>query len=1672
MATGDDLKTFRTNLAHTYSNANDLRGKVDAMGDAVDKARQALEYPEKVEDQAAEFMKTVKSMKFSLKVVEKVGPMKVVAKVVKKVLDELEDVADRIRQDARDLKEKIEDSGYIEKLEDMKSKLDDYEVGIYGVEQKLLGYEASTASMIAGFEVIGAPVDPVEGTVDSVVSPLNTVLADANALYDTIEAEIDGVGSFLSNFKINAFGTVISVAKDFSAINSALSFLKGPLNAVYSALKPIEGLLDAVGFIYNITVGPVVDWILDKLGITKIMDKVADKIADLLPDADILNGIEAKIDTAFVEVDDFLGTLGWNTDIADFVDQITDQVFAGINGDADDPVRIGTDSGEVLYGRDGVNDVLNGGGGDDTIYGLSGDDMIIASAGDDVVYGGAGHDRLVMGDTLLNYTFNRPSEDGPVIFRHVDGDYGLEAAHDVEEFVFSNGSYSWQQLRDNVKLINGTSETGTGADEVFYAVTGSGSVTIDGAAGNDQITGSEFADSLLGGTGNDQFTSNRGADTVDGGAGNDTWIYAENDASGNPLTQVDLVTGQTWDGDSRDTLISIENILMQDNRDTDLFGNAVANIIVGGAGEDWIDGRGGNDSLVGGAGRDLLIGGAGVDTLLGGDHNDKLVAGGFVVAGQGETYDGGDGHDTLIYSSQYRSYDIEPRQFTQIAAQDPSGPLRIFTETGRIERLSANGATVLAVDTATNIEHFIGSDENDTLHGSRPVSGSQLIIDGGGGDDTLYSNGATETRGGDGDDLMYVVDGGSFDGGSGVDTLDTRTTDARFFIRLTGAIGTTLRAYKVDESDSFTTETGTAKSLPTSLFSGNLNNTEIVYLGKHDDEVRLEGSERMTIYGGDGDDILIRDVETDGTGSGAMHGQLGNDYLELRTSGALYGGLGDDTLVVNAHGGGDGHIIFGGDGNDSVTVSRIGSSTTPGTINGGDGSDRLSIEVRDFSTTSDERLDLNLRSGVMQSFSTDRFGESVAQINARVSNFEEIITSDMRDLVNGTDSGERFVSRSGNDTVYAHGGNDELFGGDGNDILDGGEGDDLLHGGAGVDTLRGGNGIDTASYINAAPGTLDGSVVAGNFGGVQLTLGEGAAAGIASTAAGNDILYAIENVIGSSANDQINGNNGENALYGGDGNDTLFGYGGNDILVTGKGNDYAEGGDGNDLFVLDLGDTTIHGGNGFDKLDLGTLAGQVSIELGSGSVTGTFEYDAPVWRDTQGTETRLWDGVWLSPQDVLEAEAAFANSSDDLTRDLPSDGTPDALAFEIMFATASQSFSVTYTSIEHIIGGESNDSITGRSADDTLDAGGGNDTLWGYLGADTLYAGTGNDAVYAAAGDDRVWGGDGHDLVHLGAGHDVFYDNAPVEDPGRDTVYGHGGNDTFQGGNGDDVFFGGTGNDHLFGRLGGDELFGGDGFDTLDAGDGNDQVTGGNGRDLAYLGNGNDLFVDNDQGGDLGRDTVFGGLGEDTIQGGNGNDEFHGMLHDDLILGRLGDDLIYGGDGFDVLHGGDGNDTVSGGNGRDTVFLNNGNDFFLDNSQGGDLGRDTVYGGAGHDTIQGGNGNDLFFGGDGNDLILARLGDDRLNGGRGNDTLNGGEGADTFVFDTEFGNDIVQGFAKGVDALQLDDALWTGSLTKAQVINQFASVVAGNTVFEFGANDITLIGVNSLLGLESDLVIA
>ncbi|MEM8654683.1 MAG: calcium-binding protein [Pseudomonadota bacterium] len=432
--------------------------------------------------------------------------------------------------------------------------------------------------------------------------------------------------------------------------------------------------------------------------------------------------------------------------------------------------------------------------------------------------------------------------------------------------------------------------------------------------------------------------------------------------------------------------------------------------------------------------------------------------------------------------------------------------------------------------------------------------------------------------------------------------------------------------------------------------------------------------------------------------------------------------------------------------------------------------------------------------------------------------------------------------------------------------------------------------------------------------------------------------------------------------------DTIDGGAGDDILEDGAGQDVLRGGAGADLFVLSA--------DGQHDVIEGFEAGQDRIDLSD--VPFLYSMDQITY------SSRAWGAVITYRGETLELRSADGGSLQDWQIASAIDWTIDRPLLVLSDAAPMPV-------------------LEGSSGADTIEGGDGNDTVRGFAGADSLIAGAGDDLIEAGTGDDTILAGDGNDtvagedgrdLIFLGRGADVFLDDGETGSHQADTVFGGDGDDTLTSLAGGDELHGEAGNDRLNGGADADVIYGGPNFDTVYAGAGDDMVWGGDGRDLIFLGLGRDLYLDNAQGGDLGRDTVFAGEDDDTIEGGNGDDEFHGEWGNDVINARLGNDTVYGGGNDDTISAGEGDDVVWGGNGRDLVYLNQGNDVFNDSGQNSAFARDTVFGGYGNDTINGGGGDDVFYGEWGNDLIFGDLANDSVFGGEGDDSLYAGSGDD------------------------------------------------------------------------------
>ncbi|BAU73409.1 peroxidase family protein [Metapseudomonas furukawaii] len=260
------------------------------------------------------------------------------------------------------------------------------------------------------------------------------------------------------------------------------------------------------------------------------------------------------------------------------------------------------------------------------------------------------------------------------------------------------------------------------------------------------------------------------------------------------------------------------------------------------------------------------------------------------------------------------------------------------------------------------------------------------------------------------------------------------------------------------------------------------------------------------------------------------------------------------------------------------------------------------------------------------------------------------------------------LTGSGNLNGVGNGLDNQISGNAGNNRLTGLAGDDRVDGGAGNDTLVASVGDGNDHYDGGAG--MDTYDLSGTSANASVDLAAGTASSVQT---GNDVLVAIENVLGSSGANQIAGDGVDNRLEGLGGNDSLAGAAGNDWLVGGQGSDTASGGLGDDRFVAGMldGNDSYSGDDGFDTYDLSGTSAAAQVNLATGS------------------------------------------------------------------ASSSQTGSDLLSGIEGVLGGSGADVLTGDALANSLAGGGGDDSLLGGGGADSLAGGTGRDLLTGGADADR-----------------------------------------------------------------------------------------------------------------------------------------------------------------------------------------------------------------------------------------------------------------------------------------------------------------------------------------------
>lgn len=647
------------------------------------------------------------------------------------------------------------------------------------------------------------------------------------------------------------------------------------------------------------------------------------------------------------------------------------------------------------------DDVLIGTPGDDTINGFAGNDTERGRAGNDTLNGDDDHDFLIGGDDndILN------GGNGDDYLRGGEGDDTLNggAGFDRAAFqVLTNNpgiGETGVQTGATVNLnIVGAQDTGHGMDTLIGIENVSGTNfadTLIGDANNNWIWGEGGDDNLQGGGGNDLVETDTGNSVMDGGTGNDTAGFQGSDSftSGVNVSLALQGGAQTVATGSSITLSNFENL----------------------------SGSLHDDTLTGDSGDNILAGNTGNDTLLGGDGNDTLYGDGSIAA---------DTHGTGFSGPVTTTADVGAVDVTLTDGNDildGGAGDDIMNGGGGIDTASfaswTEGVTVglgaggngfatndagTENDTLISIENVSGSAFNDFISGNNDAN----TLTGGDGGDALFGRGGDDILiGGNGNDFLRGSDGAdTLDGGAGWDRVSsfvpTPVAGIHFDLNIQGVAQ--------DTGQGMDTLIGIEQASGTTLGDTLIGNSGDNWLWDGSDGVAGGGTGDDTMTGGGGNDLL----ETGG-GNDTLDGGTGTDtlsfmggHVEISAAGVTYslalqgaaqdteqgmmntsgfenvsGSLFDDVLTGNS----GANILLGDFGND--------------TISGGDGADTLYGDGRIWIDGSDSAGG----SGPITLFGEADDGSGPA---------------------------------AGNDTLIGGRGNDTLYGGRGDDVMTGNQNDD------------------------------------------------------------------------------------------------------------------------------------------------------------------------------------------------------------------------------------------------------------------------------------------------------------------------------------------------------------------------------------------------------------------------------------------------------------------------------------------------------------------------------------------------------------------------------------------------------------------------------------------------------
>jgi Ca2+-binding RTX toxin-like protein len=371
---------------------------------------------------------------------------------------------------------------------------------------------------------------------------------------------------------------------------------------------------------------------------------------------------------------------------------------------------------------------------------------------------------------------------------------------DAGGFITVDGAATTAAANDTFDL---TVNAGAGADTVRVNTAALRTVTVNGDAGNDTITGSPDNDILNGGNdldtlsgaaGNDRISGNDANDTMNGDAGNDAMVW-------NPGDDDDVMNGGAGGGDDAELNggNNPESFAAAPNGNRVRFERLSPAPFFLDVGPDTerlvLNANGGDDTMAsnpatptamllnGGTGLDTMSGGANADFINGGDDNDGLRGGpgiDRIVGDRGnDAMDGEAGDDTLVWNNGDGSDLMDGRLgLDKVEVNGASGAGDAFEvqRNGQRDRFDRTNLVPFTLDIGSSELLDVRGLGGDDTFLARTGNTLAVLADGGDGSDSLTGASEADTFfGGAGNDTL--------DGGLGPDLLDGQSDNDRLLAR-------------------------------------------------------------------------------------------------------------------------------------------------------------------------------------------------------------------------------------------------------------------------------------------------------------------------------------------------------------------------------------------------------------------------------------------------------------------------------------------------------------------------------------------------------------------------------------------------------------------------------------------------------------------------------------------------------------------------------------------------------------------------------------------------------------------------------------------------------------------------------------------------------------------------